>query len=319
MTAKTQESEEPRWDDVRIFLAVHRHGSLGQAARRLGLDTSTVSRRLGALERALGRPLFERARDGLVPKQLTELILPAAEAMEAAHARLTRDASSVETAVSGVVRLSMPPGLADSYVGPALPHLYARYPELRLEIDASSRVLDLARGEADIALRIIRPEGAQLLTQKLLTSPWCVAAGRELSARLGVVRDWNAAPFIAWDRDLAHIAGSRWLARHAPRASVVLRTSHYATQLSAARADVGVLLAPELDLERHQLTRVRTAPSLDKSIEALPRDDLWLVARRAHRDVPRVAAVWEFLRDEARHIAQQRTTRRRPPRAPEKR
>lgn len=302
MSAKTQDIEQPRWDDVRIFLAIYRHGSLGQAAQRLGIDTSTVSRRLSALEQALGRPLFERTRDGLLPKQLSELVLPAAEAMEAALARLTRDASSVETAVTGVVRLSMPPGLADSYIGPVLPRLYARYPELRLEIDASSRVLDLTRGEADVALRTIRPEGGQLVTQKLLTSAWTVAAAKEFAARLGVVRDWNELPFITWDRDLAHIAGSRWLVRHAPRATIVLRTSHYATQLSAARAGVGVLLAPEIDLEPHGLVRVRSARALAKSIEALPSDDLWLVGRHAQRDVPRVAAVWEFLREEVEQV-----------------
>ena len=84
-------SQDPSWDDVRLFLAAFRDKTLGAAARRLRLDTSTLSRRLSAFESDLGVRLFDRSREGLVATRAGQQLLPAAEAMEAAHARLTRD------------------------------------------------------------------------------------------------------------------------------------------------------------------------------------------------------------------------------------
>lgn len=303
MAAKKQDQpaplHEPRWDDIRVFLAIKRCGSLGQAAFRLGLDTSTVSRRLAALEESLGERLFERSRDGLEATRAAGAVLSAAEAMEAAHARLARDASSVESSVQGVVRLSMPPGLADTFIVPALPKLRALHPKLCIELDASARVLDIARHEADLALRSIRPENAQLLTLKLLSAHrWAVATSQTNARELGRVEDWNALPWITWDRDLATFGPSRWLARHAPKAEIVLRTSHFASQLAAARAGLGVVLVLEIDRRVRDLAPVQFTRSLHKSVSELPTDDLWLVGHQNLHDVPRVEAVWRFLRDE---------------------
>lgn len=307
MAAKKQDlavpPEEPRWDDIRVFLAIQRCGSLGQAAHRLGLDTSTLSRRLTALEEALGERLFERSRDGLKGTRAAAAVLSAAEAMEAAHARLTRDASSVEASVQGVVRLSMPPGVADTFIAPALPKLRALHPKLCIELDASARVLDIARHEVDLALRSVRPDNAQLLTLKLLGAQrWGVAASHQLASELGRVDDWNALPWIAWDRDLRTFGPSRWLARHAPRAEIVLRTSHFASQLAAARAGLGVVLVLEIDRRVRDLAPLSLARSLQKSVSELPTDDLWLVGPPNLHDVPRVEAVWRFLRDEIKEL-----------------
>jgi len=299
-------AEDARWDDIRVFLAIKRAGSLGQAALRLGLDTSTVSRRLVAFEASLGSKLFERSRDGLTATRAAGAVLAAAEAMEAAHARLTRDATDVETMVQGIVRLSMPPGLADTFIAPALPRLRAQYPKLSIELDASARVLDIARHEADIALRSIRPESAQLLTVKLLAGMrWVVAASHELAAQLGRVDDWHTLPWITWDRDMSNFGPSRWLARHAPRAAIALRTSHFASQLVAARAGLGVVLVLDLDRRARDLGTVRFSRSLHKSVSELPTDDLWMVGQPALRDVPRVEAVWRFLRDEIKALTRE--------------
>jgi DNA-binding transcriptional LysR family regulator len=298
MKAKTQDLDHVRWDDVRVFLAVYRAGSLGQAALRLAMDTSTVSRRLSAFEEGLAVRLFDRARDGIAATSAAKGLLAAAEAMEAAHARLAREASDVDAVVQGVVRLSLPPGLADAYVAPALPRLLREHPQLRIELDASARVLDLARHEADLALRSIRPDGAQVVALKLLSKhPWVVAASASLASELGKVRDWNDVPWIGWDRDLASFAPARWLHRHAPRAQVVLRTSHFASQLAAAGAGLGAVLLPESDRRSRGFTAVDHARTLSASVSALPTDDLWLVCHQSLRDLPRVDAVWRFLRE----------------------
>ncbi len=295
------QSSETRWDDIRIFLAIHRHHTLAAAAGKLALDTSTVSRRLAALETDLGHPLFERTRTGLVPTMAAGRVLAAAEAMEAAHARMTREASDVETSAEGIVRISTAPGISSVFVAPMLVRLRKLYPGISIELDAAVAARDLTRHEADLALRSVRSHGAELVTTKLLTAGWVVAAAKSVAAKLGTITDWNAAAWITWDRDLASFAATRWVAAHVHPRSIALRTSDFPAQLSAAATGLGVVLSPVPYLEKMNLVPVRFAPGLAKTAEAWPSDDLWLVGHRALRDVPRVAAVWSFLIDELRN------------------
>jgi DNA-binding transcriptional LysR family regulator len=307
--AKTQDNslaqlpgDDARWDDVRLVLALLRDKSLARAGTRLGLDTSTMSRRLSSFEASLGARLFERTRQGLVATRLAQQLLPAAEAMEAAHARLFRDASAIETRVEGVVRISVPPGMADTFIAPTLARLRARHPGVRVELDASIRVLDISRYETDLALRSIPPQGADLIITKLLRSHWVIATSAPFAKQLGAVKDWSALPWIAWDADLAHFGPSVWLKRHASKAEVVLRTSHFVAQLVAASQGVGVVLVPKPYMHLYPLVPVRHARALDASLERLPVDDLWLVTHRVLREIPRVAAVWDFLAAEFRNL-----------------
>lgn len=302
MPAKTQDLARHDWDDLRLFLAVFRAGSLGLAARRLGLDTSTVSRRLAGLEEQLGASLFNRTRRGLVATRLAELGLPAVEAMESAQGRFARDTSGAERHVEGVVRLSAAPVLAQDFVAPLLVKLRARHPGLRIELDASQQVIDLSRHEADIALRSVAPEGADLLVTKLGTSRWVAVTGGKLHKSLGRLRRWEDAPWIGWDNDMASFHVARWLTKYAPKADLVLRTSHFPSQLVAARSGLGVVLAPSVHAARQGLVPLEFTRALATSAAAWPSDDLWLVGRRALREVPRVAAVWQFLLAELRQL-----------------
>jgi len=286
-----------RWDDIRIFLAVHRQHTLASAAARLGLDTSTVSRRLAALEHDLGERLFDRTREGLVPARAAERVVAAAEAMEAAHARLTRDASDLEQLAEGVVRISTAPGFASTFISPALPRLRRQHPRIVIELDSHVAPRDLTRHEADIAVRSVRSTGAELITTKLGTAAWVAAASPRLAASLGRVSTWNAAPWIQWDRDLASFAPARWVAAHVVPAQIALRTSDFLAQLAAARAGLGLMLAPVPYIEAWNLAAVPRQAPLETDF---PSDDLWLVGHRALREVPRVAAVWEWLAAELR-------------------
>lgn len=111
---------------------------------------------------------------------------------------------------------------------------------------------------------------------------------------------WNDAPWIGWDEDMAELGPARWLRRHAPDAAIVLSTSLFFSQLAAARAGVGVVLAPAPYLGPSGLTSVKLHRDLAGSLETLPVDRLWLVCHRAQRDVPRIAAVWTFLAETMR-------------------
>lgn len=291
------------WADVPLLLACHRTRSLGRAAAQLGLDVSTASRRLTAAERALGLTLFHRGRAGLVATDALLALLPAAEEAERGVGHLLARAGAWEAAAEGVVRISTAPGLADTFLVPVLATLRRRHPGLRFEVDASVRPVDLARGEADLALRSLRPDEGELVVRRLLSARW-VAAGAEGMARAaGAVARWADLPWITWGPDLAHLHAARWLERHAPGLTPVLRTSHLATQLAAAREGLGALLCPAPYLAPNGLQPLGWADALAPTVAEWPEDALYLVAHRARRDDPRVAAVWEGIVEHLRPSA----------------
>lgn len=286
-----------RWDDVPLFLALYRERNLLGAGRRLGLDASTLSRRLASLETATGR-LFDRTRQGLAPTEAAESMLPAAEEMERASVKLANAAQARQAGVEGVVRIAAVPGIADFHLAPRLPELLARHPKLRVELDVRIQVSDLTRREADVALRTIRPQSGELVMKRLLTARWLAMASADLARTLGTVRSWEAARWITWDDDLAHIPSARWVARHASGAPPVLKTSSIGSMIAAVKAGVGVALLDEYTPSVHEgLAPVRYARDLAPSAAEWPEDDLWLVGHAALRDTPRVAAVWSFLQE----------------------
>lgn len=285
------------WDDVRVFLALFRARTLSSAAVRLGVNASTVGRRLDALEDALGARLFDRTPDGVAPTAATEHLLGHAERLEQAAHALGGAVEGFEARPEGVVRITAPPGVADHFLAPALPRLLSRYPDIRVELDASTRYLDLTRREADLALRPARPESGDLVTVKIADEQDGLFTSSAYAVELGTVRDLGDARWIGWERDLAHIPSARWLNERVPESKVVLRTSSIGAQLSAAEAGLGVVLLPDAYGKRRPLTAVRLSPALRASLPPTPRQSLWLVGHRATRDVPRIAAVWETILD----------------------
>lgn len=305
MVAVTHEPIEPRWEDVRLFLALYRKRSLANAAVVVGLDPSTLSRRLAALEESIGTRLFDRTREGMVPTHDAELLLPAAEEMAAAHARFARDSSAVERMAEGVVRLSIPPGLAELFLPRALARLHAEHPRLELEVDTAMRFIDLSRREADLAVRTQRPRASDLVSVKLSQRPWTPMMAAAQASELGQVSDWNALSWIAWGDDMQSLPPAKWLDKYVSPAAVVLRTSHFALQTAAVQAGVGVALLPPSFAGAAGLAPVEYAPSLAASIEELPANETWLVGHRALRSVPRVAAVWNSLVEEFKRFEQE--------------
>lgn len=286
-----------KWDDVRVFLALVRRGSITDAAGELGMDMSTVSRRLSALEETVGTVLFERSRDGVRPSAAAEELVPDAQEVEAAMRRIGTLAEGLEVTAEGVVRISVPPSLGEFFLVPRLGALRTAFPRLRLELHSSSAMADLTRREADLALRLIRPQSGDLVSTRVLTNDYAVFGTPQLVARLGVLSEWSEAPFVAWTAEFAQIPAARWLSKWAPGLEPVLRTNGLGAQLVAAQSGLGLAVLPTLLASG--LVRPQTTANLAESLSVLPREDVWLVGHSALRRVPRVAAVWDFLRAEA--------------------
>jgi DNA-binding transcriptional LysR family regulator len=295
MQHQASSAEPLRWDDVRLFLALCRARTVGEASRALGVDSSTVSRRLTALEEALTTTLFDRNHEGIAATKAAEDLMPVAEEMEAVMLRFAHAADGLEREVSGLVRIACPPDVANVVIAPLLRELFALHPALRVEIAPGEAVIDLTRREADLALRTVRPAQGDLVMTRLTSVRWVLVTSAELARELGPLRSWNDAPWAGWGTRLSHGGPAKWLESHAKGVDPVLRSDSLMVQIAAASAGAVVTLVPEPSAHHYGLVPVKLAPSLRAAAADWPTDELFLVTLRALRNVPRVRAVWDLL------------------------
>lgn len=288
-------ARELPWDDVRLFLALCRARTVGGAAEVLGVDASTASRRLAAMEEVLAVTLFDRGRDGITRTEAAEDLLPVAEELEEIMLRFTNAAEGLEREATGLVRITCPPDVAEVVIAPLLGELFAHHPALRVDLDPGETVRDLTRREADLALRTVRPVRGDLVVTKLATARWVLVAAPALARRLGTLRAWSDAPWVSWGERLSDLGAARWLARHGRGVEPALRSDSLMVQLAVVAAGVGVALVPEPSVAHYGLAPVKIASSLREAAAEWPADELFLVTHRALRDVPRVRVVWELL------------------------
>lgn len=283
------------WDEIELFLALGRSRTVGAAGKALGVDASTVSRRLTALEEVLGATLFERGRSGVSPTVVALDLLPVAEEIEASVARFSITAEKIEREVTGLVRITCPPDLAEVVIVPMLPELFLRHPALRIELEAGEALADLTRREADLALRTVRPERGDLTVTRVLGLRWGLAATPKLARSLGTLRSWNDAPFIGWGERLGHVPPARWLREHVKDTEPLVRSDSLRVQIALVAAGIGVALLPEPSFRYFGFVPLKLRPELRAAAAEWPSDELFAVTHRALRDVPRVRAVWDFI------------------------
>lgn len=292
------QDHDMRWDDVQLFLALCRARSIGDAARALDVDGSTVSRRLTGLEESIGATLFERSRAGVSATEAAEALLPIAEEIEHAMARFVGQVEAFEREVEGLVRITCPPDAAEALIAPLLPDLLETHPRLRIELDASASLLDVSRRATDIALRIVKPERGDLIVTRLLEVEWVVAATAELAEELGTVRRWSDLDWIGFADRFSDAPPARWLARHVD-VPPLLSSESLRVQIGLVGTGLGVALVPSLSVTHYELEPVTLSRALRRDVAELPKTDLYMVSHRALRHVPRVRAVWSFIREHA--------------------
>jgi len=270
------------WDDLRFLVEIGRSATLAAAARHLKVDQTTVARRLRALEDALGTPLFERSDGHWRPTGVGADVLERAMRIEEDVAGLARLAEAGAQAVSGVVRLTAVGAIVGDYLVPRLPVLYARYPELVVELIASNDNLNVSRREADIAIRLARPESGDFLIRKLADVGFAVYG----PAQPGPTRsnDW-----VTYDDELAHTPEMRWLAGQLAGGRVRLRSNKLAGLLGAVAVGIGRAVLPCFlaDATPGLVRESGPQPVLSR--------DLWLLVHPDARRLPRVAAVADWL------------------------
>jgi DNA-binding transcriptional LysR family regulator len=278
------------WEDLRHFLALARTGSLSEAARQLAVDHTTVARRVGALEKALGLRLVDRLPRSYSLTGEGARIAELGARLEDDIFAILRTARGADPAMNGTVRVSAPPVLASAFLAPRLVALHARHPGILVELVGDSRQADLNRREADIALRLSPPGGDSLISRRIGR----LGYGPYASPRRPPAGPDEAAALLVYDEGLDHVPQQQWLYVAYPRHRVVFRANDVASLAAAARAGMGIAMLPHfLGRDDAELEILPDPPGAPRP----PERDLWLLVHDDLRKAPRVRAVIDHLAD----------------------
>ncbi|MEA9392360.1 LysR family transcriptional regulator [Acerihabitans sp. TG2] len=278
------------WDDARVFLAVARSGTLSAAAKMLGLGLATASRRLERLEAALAVVLFTRDQGG---HRLTDdgmALVSKAEMLEQAGHSFGAEAMGRTEQVAGHVRLATAQGLADYLIIPALPQLLDPHPDLTLEIVTGVTTVNLHRRDADLAIRMVKPESGNVSIRRLgVLGFGLYASSSYLQRRLSQddASSFEADAFIGWSENQQHLPAAKWLERTLHGRPYRLTTSTLSAQVAATRAGLGMAVLPHYLAQAHGLTCLREDLGVDQPI--------WLAIHADLAHSRRVRVVADFL------------------------
>lgn len=280
------------WSLARTFLAALESGSLLGAAKRLGSSQPTVGRQISELESQLGVALFERTGRGLVATQSALQLAVSAQAMEAAALQLARSGSGSQKQISGTVRITASQPVACYLLPPILSDMRRALPEIQVEIESSNVVSNLLRREADIALRMVRPDQATLVAKKIGAVKVGTYASRDYLARRGTPKqpmDLIGHDLIGYDKGEDIIRGFRAAGQSISRDAFAFRTDDLIVQWEAVRAGLGIGFYANY-LARSDSDVLRILPTM-----ALPELPMWLTVHREIRTSQRIRAVFDFL------------------------
>ncbi len=275
------------WENLRFFVAVAQSGSLSAAARALGVDHATVSRRLSALEDDLQLRLIDRLPRACELTASGKQALLLASRIEAEAFAIERIAHVAQFPMHGKVTISVPPVLASNFFAKRLGNFSQRHPGIQLAMVSQAHSVSLGRREADIAVRLFRPEEPANVTRKLGEMPFALYASREYEYA-GDPSHWGIIAYEAQRADMPH---QKWLETVAGARRIVCELSDIATQQVAARTGIGVAGLPVF------------LGDDDPALQRLPFGgepfyrEIWLVVHADLRHSPPIRAVMDFVAD----------------------
>ncbi|WP_323717283.1 LysR family transcriptional regulator [Paracoccus aminovorans] len=277
-----------RWDDARVFLAIARSGSLSGAAASLGNGLATVSRQIERLEAALGLSLFSRHQNGYRLTDDGAALLERAEALEQA-AESFAEGSAAQTEIAGRVRLATAETLANHLIIPALPELTDQYPDLTLEVVTDVQAVNLHRRDADLAIRMVKPERGNVTIRRLGKLGYGLYASQGyVAGRIEKREDarFDTDRFIGWCETYGHLPAAQWVERILRGRAPILATTTLSAQVSATLAGVGLAVLPHFIARQNDLVCLESDLGIDQGI--------WLAIHSDLAQSRRVRVVAEF-------------------------
>jgi DNA-binding transcriptional LysR family regulator len=288
------------WNDVRFFLAVARTGTLAKAALQMQVDQTTVGRRIGSLESKLGVALFARASTGFALTAAGRRVRDAAERMEEAARELGPSAAAGSLDQS--VRVATTESLAESFVVPAVRAMRRAHPRVGVIVATSWARVDLRKGEADLAVRLMRSTDPRLANRRLAEYTLRLYASRSYVDETGMPDTLDGRSLIAYEDAVRTDARHPFAGLAYDRANLALLSNSHHTLLAGALAGVGIVQLPSYVGDSHtQLVRV--FPEIEE------RYSVWLVVPQANRRLAAVRAVSDAIARAFRAIKPARTSR----------
>lgn len=231
-----------KWDDLHIVLAVSRSRTMTEAAARLGVDQTTISRRLRLLEESLGTSLVTRRRDGFDMTEVGESVALSGEAVETIVHDLERQLLGVDTTLAGRLRVTTM-DVMTQYHADLFTSFAQRYPTVELEIEATSNRRALTRREADVAIRWIEEPDEGLFGRKLARAEFALYASEELHRSVGS-SDLSKYPWLAFTAASKALLTEQFMKEHVPQATIVCRYEDSMSLHAAIRGGAGVGFIP---------------------------------------------------------------------------
>ncbi|OCP01730.1 MULTISPECIES: LysR family transcriptional regulator [unclassified Ensifer] len=275
------------WNDLKFFLAVANARSLSAAAGRLSVSASTVSRRIEALEAALQVKLFRPHRDGYDLTAAGEDLLAPAERAEAQMRVFERTAREKDSDLAGAVRIDVPELLGQEVLLPGLARFLHDHPEIRLEMHSSVRPVRLVGEEADIVLRLVRPQQGNYRQRKVGQLAFGLYATPDYVTHHGVPTtsaDLYRHRVVGWSEDLSYLIMVAWLETLCPGMQPAMRLTSFGAQMAAVRNGLGLAVLPAFAAEAAGF--VALLPDASPLVS-----DLWLLVHEQVADLPRVRLV----------------------------
>jgi DNA-binding transcriptional LysR family regulator len=282
------------WDDLRFVLAVARHGGLASAAASLGVNHSTMFRRLNALEREIGSKLFERLAGNYRATASGQRMIETAERMETEALALDRELTGRDTRLSGQLRVTCSETMGFKVLMPLIARFRKMHPGILIDLTIENRVIDMARREADVALRATRPSQGDLFGRKLADVQWGLFASPGYLKANGTpksIAELGEHAVIGWPELSIHTRAGAWISKHVPPDAIGFRVPGFVHQCIAARDGLGVALLP-VYLAAGEKHLVPVLPPMKD-----PVTEIWIVTHRSLKDTARVRAFMDHAGD----------------------
>lgn len=278
------------WDDLKFFLALVRMGSIRAAAKDLGVNNATVSRRIRSFEERIGSRLFDRLADGYALTAAGEALIDSAERIEREVFEIQRRIVGQDAKLSGEVKFSATHGFVLKLLMPAFARFMQQYPDVTLEVDMSYATVNLSAREADIALRVSKSPPEHLVGRKIARFAKAAYATPAYLDQHDVSVDQGSARWIGWND---HVPFPEWVRKSAfPHIPVFGRFSSDMSQVEAAKLGVGISMLPCFIGDREsELVRV---PPGEVSVS----HDLWLLTHKDLLSTARIRTFWDHLVEE---------------------
>lgn len=286
------------WDDFRLVRAIAETRTLAGAAEALGVNHSTIFRRLGALEQGLGARLFERSRAGYVPTPTGEEMVRLADRMADEILAVERRITGQDLRPSGELRVTTNDTLLIHLLTPVFASFRAAYPEIRLDVVISNQALNLTKRDADVAVRANDRPGDTLVGRRIASMAWAVFGRPDLLPEDGIdPGNLRRHPWIGFSDEMMSIKAARWLRERVGEDRVVYRVNSVLGLAEAAAAGVGLTILPCF-IGGATPGLVRLAPP-DRELDS----GLWLLT---HPDIKTTARVRTFMDHAGRELSRLR-------------